>query len=96
MSDTVERTLTIAHPAGLHLRPAALFVKTAARFGSQIKITNLSRPDAPEVDAKSMFGIMQLGVSQDHEVRVRATGPDAEDAVQALQDLVDNNFAEPS
>jgi phosphotransferase system HPr (HPr) family protein len=94
MTQTQEAVLTIAHPSGLHLRPAALFVKTAARFGSDIRIANLNRPDSPEVDAKSMFGLMQIGVSQDHQVRVRATGADAGDALAALQRLVDRNFEE--
>ena len=94
MSETHEATLQINHEAGLHLRPAALFVRTAKRFTSAIRLTNLSRPDSKEVDAKSMFGLMQLGVSQGHEVRVQATGDDAAQAISALQQLVDSNFAE--
>ncbi len=94
MSETQEVVLSINHPSGLHLRPAALFVKTAARFSSDIRITNLDRPEAPEVDAKSMFGLMQIGVSQHHRVRVRATGDDAANALAALQRLVDRNFEE--
>jgi phosphotransferase system HPr (HPr) family protein len=92
MSETHELVLTISHPSGLHLRPAALFVKTAARFESDIRIANLSRPNSPEVDAKSMFGLMQIGVSPDHQVRVRATGSDAPAALAALQRLADRNF----
>lgn len=94
MSETQERVLSINHPAGLHLRPAALFVKTAARFVSDIRLTNLDRSDNLEVDAKSMFGLMQLGVSQSHRVRVRATGDDAADALDALGRLVEQNFEE--
>ncbi|WP_026371019.1 HPr family phosphocarrier protein [Kallotenue papyrolyticum] len=94
MSETRETVLTIAHPVGLHLRPAALFVKTAARFQSDIRIANLDRPDRPEVDAKSMFGLMQIGVSQNHRIRVRATGEDAAAALSALQRLVEQNFEE--
>jgi phosphotransferase system HPr (HPr) family protein len=89
-----ETTLTIKHSAGLHLRPAALFVQTAAKFKSTIKLRNLSRQNGPETDAKSMFGIMQLGVSQGHQVLVRADGPDEQDAVETLRRLVDNNFGE--
>ena len=88
----VEATFTIDHPAGLHLRPAALFVQTAARFTSRVRLTNVSRADAPEVDAKSIFGIMQSGVSQGDQVRVWAEGPDAAAAIAALQGLVARNL----
>jgi phosphotransferase system HPr (HPr) family protein len=94
MNDTHETVLTITHEAGLHLRPAALFVKTAARFASQITLANLSRSNGTEVNAKSMFGLMQLGVSQGDRVQVRATGADAAAAIAALQQLVTANFQE--
>jgi phosphotransferase system HPr (HPr) family protein len=87
-----EAVLTVMHPAGLHLRPAAQFVQTAARFTSTVRIKNLSRPDAPDVDAKSMFGMMHSGVSPGHQIRIRAEGPDAEAAVTALTTLVEQNF----
>lgn len=92
MSDTHEIVLTIDHPAGLHLRPAALFVKTAARFQSSISISNLDRVGRPPTDAKSMFGVMQQGVSQNHRVRLQANGADAADALAALQALVASHF----
>lgn len=94
MSDTHEIVLTIDHPAGLHLRPAALFVKTAARFQSSISIANLDRVGRSPTDAKSMFGVMQQGVSQNHRVRLHADGPDAADALAALHALVANHFEE--
>lgn len=96
MSDTLETTLVITNPTGLHLRPAALFVKTAARFQSQVHITNLDRDASKEINAKSMFSVMQLGVAQNHKVRVRATGVDAADAIAALEHLVATDFAEPA
>lgn len=92
MSDHHELILTIDHPLGLHLRPAALFVKTAARFQSQITIKNISRIDRPQADAKSLLGIMQSGVSQGHRVRLSATGADAEQALAALKQLVSSRF----
>jgi phosphotransferase system HPr (HPr) family protein len=94
MSDTHETVLSINHHAGLHLRPAALFVKTAARFTSTITLANLSRDGSKQVNAKSMFSLMQLGVSQGHQVRIQATGADAADALAALEQLVTNNFEE--
>jgi phosphotransferase system HPr (HPr) family protein len=94
MNDTHEIVLTITNDAGLHLRPAASFVRTAARFTSDIRIANLSRDPSKEVNAKSMMGLMQLGVGPGQQVQVRATGEDAADAVAALEHLVANNFAE--
>lgn len=94
MNEAVESILTIEHPAGLHLRPAALFVKTAARFQSQITITNLSRVGMPAADAKSMFGVMLIGVSQGHQVRLQAQGGDARLALAALRALVESQFEE--
>ncbi len=89
---SVETILTVHHPAGLHLRPAAHFVRTAGQFNSAVRLTNLSRPGSPEVDAKSMFAVMQSGVSLGHQIRVRAEGPDAEAAIAALRALVERNF----
>jgi phosphotransferase system HPr (HPr) family protein len=94
MSQPHELILTIDHPTGLHLRSAALFVKTAAQFQSQIKITNLSRVGTPEADAKSMFGVMLIGVSQGHQVQLHADGPDASEALSALRELVERQFEE--
>ena len=91
---SLEVILTVDHPAGLHLRPAARFVSTAARFSSDVRIQNLSRPNAPLVDAKSMLGLMQSGVGQGHSIRVCADGPDADAAVRAIRELVRRNFEE--
>ena len=92
MNEAEEFVLTIEHPAGLHLRPAALFVKTATQFQSQITITNLSRAGTPAADAKSMFGVMLVGVSQGHKVRLQAIGDDASAAIAALRELIDHQF----
>ena len=90
-----EVTLSIDHPAGLHLRPARMFFQTASGFKSTIYVMNLDRDDTLEVDAKSLFEIMRLGVSRGHHVRVRAEGDDADDAIAALSELVARNFGEP-
>lgn len=90
-----EVTLSIDHPAGLHLRPARMFFQTASRFKSDIRVTNVDRDNHLEVDAKSLFEIMRLGVSRGHHVRVRAEGDDADDAIEALSNLVAKNFGEP-
>ena len=94
MNEPQELILTIDHPAGLHLHPAALFVQTAACFDSQITVVNLSRVGTPAADAKSMFGVMLVGVSQGHQVRLQAIGQDAPAALDALRDLIEHKFEE--
>jgi len=84
-----ERPLTITNKVGLHARPAALFVQTAARFkDTKIEIVK----DGTVRDAKSMLGVLTLGVSQGTTIMVRADGPHAEEAIAALSDLVDRDF----
>jgi phosphocarrier protein HPr len=86
-----ERPLTIMNKVGLHARPAALFVQTAARFkDTRIEVVK----DGTVRDAKSMLGILTLGVSQGTTIMVRAEGPHAEEAIAALSDLVDRDFGE--
>jgi phosphoenolpyruvate-protein phosphotransferase/dihydroxyacetone kinase phosphotransfer subunit len=81
------------NPLGLHARPAALFVQAAARFQSDITVRNASTGSAA-VNAKSPTSIMRIAVKQGHEIAVSAAGPDARQAIAALQELVDSNFGE--
>jgi phosphotransferase system HPr (HPr) family protein len=84
-----EMTLTIGQPGGLHLRAAAELVQTAAQFSCQVWMQNLSRPGAAEIDAKSMFSMLQSGVTQGQKIRLRAEGSDAEVALAALRALIE-------
>ncbi len=89
-----EARLTITHPAGLHARPAALFVRTAAGFDAAVRVTNLTRNPEREADAKSILSLMTLGVEHGHTILVRANGPDEDAAIDALRSLVEHNFDE--
>ncbi len=89
-----ESVLSIGHSAGLHMRPATLFVRIAATFESKLRVRNLDRPTGPTVDAKSMIGIMKLGVAQGHRIHITAEGNDAQEALAALEQLVARNFNE--
>ncbi|MFD1713275.1 dihydroxyacetone kinase phosphoryl donor subunit DhaM [Amnibacterium flavum] len=71
---------------GLHARPAAEFVKLASRFDAAVTING--------VDAKSLLRIMSLGLTAGSSVDLSATGPEAEEAVVALRDLVASGFGE--
>jgi phosphocarrier protein len=87
----LERPLTIMNKVGLHARPAALFVQTAARF-KDTKVEVLK--DGVSRDAKSILNVLALGVTQGTTIVVRAEGPHADDAIAALSDLVDRDFGE--
>jgi phosphocarrier protein len=86
----IERELQILNKNGLHARPAAEIVKTAARYKAEITI---SRDDL-EVNGKSIMGVMMLAAEQGSTLKVKADGPDAEQAVNAIADLVARKFGE--
>ena len=85
-----EMSLVIRNRVGLHARPAVLFVQTAQRFQSEIRVAK----GAAEGNAKSFKSVLALAVNQNDEVAVRAEGPDAEAALAALSRLVADNFGE--
>ncbi len=86
-------TLIVNHPAGLHARPAAEFVKTAASFPCNITVRNVTEDKAP-VNAKSILSVLTLGVHQGYEIEVNAEGDQAQEALQAIADLINSNFGE--
>lgn len=83
-----EAELLIQNRLGLHARACALFVKTAAKYRSNILV---SRDDL-EVNGKSIMGVMLLAAEEGSTIRVRADGPDEKDAVVALESLVNGKF----
>ena len=85
-----ERTVTIVNRVGLHARPAAQIVKLASQFKSDI---TLSRDDL-EVNGKSIMGVMMLAAEQGTQLQLRAEGPDAERALDALAALIADGFGE--
>lgn len=85
--------IAVSHSAGLHARPASLFVQTANKFSSDIKVQNLTK-NSNLVNAKSILSILTLGVCQNHEIEIVAEGDDAEAALNALKALIKDNFGE--
>ena len=84
------REVTILNKFGIHARPAALFVKTASRFAAEVQVDNAG----VTVSAKSIMGLLTLEGYQGVVLRLTATGPDAQQALDALADLVDRKFFE--
>jgi phosphotransferase system HPr (HPr) family protein len=88
-----ETRVIVTHKVGLHARPASMFVQTANKFKSQIKVQNLTS-NGNLVDAKSIIMVLTLGVMKDHEILIQAEGADGDAALAALKTLVENNFGE--
>lgn len=82
--------LTIHHLSGLHARPAAMFVQTANKYTSIIKV----RYGECEVNGKSIMSVLTVGAGQGAVVTVCAEGEDAEQALNSLRELVESNFGE--
>jgi phosphocarrier protein len=87
---TVAATLNICNTRGLHARASAKFVKLASSFESEIHVTR----DGVTVDARSIMGLLMLGAGIGSSIDVSAEGPDAEEAMEALTDLVARKFDE--
>lgn len=85
--------LTVEHPSGLHARPAAEFVKTAALFTCKITVRNLSANKNP-VNAKSVLSVLTQGVNQGNQIEISADGEQSEEALNALRILIEQNFGD--
>ncbi|MGQ9481079.1 HPr family phosphocarrier protein [Chloroflexus sp.] len=88
-----EVILTVTNPVGLHARPAKLFVETVRTYKSTVTIQNLSRPQTKELPVTA-FNLLQIGVRQGHQIRLRASGEDEAEVIAALTKLVEENFGE--
>lgn len=84
------RSLSIINKKGLHARASAKFVKTAERFNAKVLVTK----NGASVCGTSIMGLMMLAASAGCCIEVSATGNEAEEALDALQELVDNLFDE--
>lgn len=82
--------VTIRNKLGLHARPAMAFADTAAQFKSDILVYKAGS----KYDGKSIMNLMMLAATQGTELEISANGPDADDAVAALQKLIESEFDE--
>jgi phosphotransferase system HPr (HPr) family protein len=85
--------IVVENSSGLHARPGKVFSARAAQWASAVRIENLTRSKGP-VDAKSILGLLTLGVSQGHQVRVSTEGPDEEPALADLLELIRTGIGE--
>ena len=93
MSETTKsktREVVVRNQYGIHARPAALFVKLASRYDSELMVEK----DGTEVNGKSIMGLMTLQASCGTRLRLKAQGADAEKLLDELQALFDSKFEE--
>ena len=86
----ISREFTISNKLGLHARPSAQLTQTASRFASDIHLSRNGR----RVNAKSIMGVMMLAAGQGATITVEAEGDDAEQALQAIGQLIADGFGE--
>ena len=84
------QTFTIRNRLGLHARAAALLVKTANKFASEVTVEK----DGLEVNGKSIMGILMLAASKGTKITLKVEGKDSVQALQTLGRLIENKFGE--
>ncbi len=84
------KELTILNKLGLHARPAAMFVKTASRFKSEIWVEK----DGEQINGKSIMGLMMLAAGHGSKILVTAEGTDAAAALREIEAIVEQKFHE--
>ena len=86
----ISKDVTVKNQVGLHARPATFFIQKANEFKASIWIEKEER----KVNAKSLLGVLSLGITKGTEIKIIADGEDAEDAVEGLVELITSEFAE--
>ncbi len=84
------RSVKVTNPQGLHARPADLFVRCAKQYEAKIEVIN----GDVRADGKSILSVLMLVALEGTQLQIEAEGPDADAALDALVELVRNNFAE--
>ena len=86
----ISKEVVINNQVGLHARPATFFIQKANEFKSSIWIEK----DDRRVNAKSLLGVLSLGIVKGTSVKIRADGVDESAAIATLSELIDSNFSE--
>jgi phosphocarrier protein len=86
----IEKEVTIVNRLWLHARPAAMFVRIASRHRAEIWVSK----EGEEINGKSIMGLMMLAAGQGSKLRIRCDGPDADKAMEELEELIKAGFNE--
>ena len=84
----INQKVKVINSVGLHARPATYFIQKANDFKCSIWLEREER----RVNAKSLLGVLSLGVTKDNEINIIADGPDEEAAIKALCEIIDTGF----
>lgn len=91
MAEKITREMTLVNKYGMHVRPAGLFVKMASRYDAEIEVEK----DGNVVSGKSIMALMTLEATCGTVLKVTASGPQAKEALDNLEDLVARKFDIP-
>ena len=86
----ISKNVTVTNPVGLHARPATFFIQKANEYKSSIWIEKEER----RVNAKSLLGVLSLGIVKGSKIGLIADGADEKEAVDNLVELISSNFSE--
>jgi phosphocarrier protein len=88
----LESVVEIGNKYGLHARASTRLAQVAKQFQATVRVSRLGEPE--EVDAKSILGVLTLGIGRGQTLRIRVEGDDAEQAMASIVELVRSNFGE--
>jgi phosphotransferase system HPr (HPr) family protein len=86
----IKRVVVVPNKQGIHARPAEMFVRRAQQFQSKIEIVR----EGYRIEAKSIMNLLTLGAAQGTELTLEAEGSDAQEAVDALAEVIEKDFLE--
>ncbi len=86
----ISKTVTVMNNVGLHARPATYFIQKTNSYSSSVWI----ECDGGKVNAKSLLGVLSLGINQGTEIKLIADGEDENDAIAGLTALIETGFSE--
>ena len=89
-SSKIVREIPIVNRLGLHARPAAMFVRIASKFRCEVWVAK----EGEEVNGKSIMGLMMLAAGQGSKLMIRCEGPDADQAISEIEELIKSRFNE--
>jgi phosphocarrier protein len=89
-SQKIEKEITIVNRLGLHARPAAMFVRIASRYRSEVWVEK----EGEKINGKSIMGLMMLAAGQGSTLNICCEGPDADKVMEELEQLIQQKFNE--
>src|SRR5438034_11535518 len=89
-SQKIEKEISIVNRLGLHARPAGMLVRIASRYRSEIWVEK----EGEQINGKSIMGLMMLAAGQGSKLLIRCDGPDADKAMEEIEDLIQRKFNE--